>query len=66
MYSLNFWYNGSNGSQVVLLQDTLKKAGLLPQSIKSNGNFGSATLKAVQDFPGPLQYRPARRYRLWA
>jgi len=41
---------GSNGGQVVLLQDTLKKLGFFPQSIKSNGNFGPATLKAVQAF----------------
>jgi len=41
---------GSNGSQVVLLQDVLKKLGFFPQSIQSNGNFGSATLKAVEDF----------------
>ncbi len=41
---------GSNNKQVVLLQDTLKKLGFFPQSIKSNGNFGPATLKAVQSF----------------
>ena len=41
---------GSNGPQVILLQDTLKKLGFFPQSVASNGNFGPTTLKAVQDF----------------
>ena len=41
---------GSTGPQVTLLQDTLKKLGFFPQSVVSNGNFGPATLKAVQDF----------------
>ena len=41
---------GSSGSQVILLQDTLKKLGFLSKSIVSNGYFGPATLKAVQDF----------------
>jgi len=41
---------GSNGPQVTLLQDTLKKLGFFPQSVASNGNFGPTTLKAVQDF----------------
>jgi len=41
---------GSNGPQVILLQDTLKKLGFFPQAVASNGNFGPTTLKAVQDF----------------
>jgi N-acetylmuramoyl-L-alanine amidase len=40
----------SQGSQVILLQDTLKKLGFFPQSVDSTGYFGSVTLKAVQDF----------------
>jgi peptidoglycan hydrolase-like protein with peptidoglycan-binding domain len=41
---------GAYGSQVVLLQDLLKKLGFFPRSIESNGNFGPTTLKAVEDF----------------
>ncbi len=41
---------GSNNHQVVLLQNLLKKLGFLSKSITSNGNFGPATLKAVQSF----------------
>ena len=41
---------GSRGNQVILLQDTLKELSFFPQNIKSNGNFGPTTLKAVRAF----------------
>ena len=41
---------GSRGSQVVLLQNKLKQFGFFPNNIASNGYFGKATQKAVQDF----------------
>jgi len=41
---------GSRGTQVALLQDKLKELGFFPIATTSNGNFGPATLKAVQDF----------------
>jgi hypothetical protein len=41
---------GSNNQEVKLLQDKLKELGFFPQTAPSNGNFGPATLKAVQQF----------------
>jgi hypothetical protein len=45
---------GSRGQSVIFLQDRLKALGLFPCTTKSNGIFGSSTLKAVQKFQ--IQY----------
>jgi len=41
---------GSRGKQVIVLQDLLKQLRFFPQDTKSNGVFGSKTLKAVKAF----------------
>lgn len=50
---------GSNEKQVILLQNLLKKLGFISKSVKSNGNFGPVTLKAVQSFQ--IKYKIAKK-----